>query len=152
MITCCYLLHQDRFFETTKFTMTMITEALHYATKAHEGQTRRNSNIPHVEHCIGVKEILEQIGIQDEVILSAALLHVHRTMEDCDDLTKHFGEDVTKLVLELTDNTNLSRDERHREQALKMAKIDERSVLIKMADRIYNSQDFMMGAIKTKQL
>lgn len=40
----------------------------------------------------------------------------------------------------------MSREERHRIQAEKIGCMDERSVLIKMADRIYNLSDFMRDA------
>ncbi len=127
--------------------------ALRYATQWHEGQCRRGSDassnrVPYITHCIGVKNMLVDAGIEDDTILAAALLH--DTVEDCD-VTHNmirgiFGADVSELVMQLTDEPDLSRSERHRIQSERMAWIDERSILIKMADRIYNLRDFTKEA------
>ncbi len=125
--------------------MDLIEKALHFATVAHQGQTRRgNSQIPYITHCIGVKNLLMEVGVVDPETLSAALLH--DTLEDCNvkgtDLYDQFGETVTDLVMDLTDDQEMSRDERHRQQAQRMEYISEKAAMIKMADRIYNLKDF----------
>lgn len=126
--------------------------ALDFATKAHAGQYRRGGDhVPYVHHCIGVKEILEQAGIYDANILSAALLH--DTLEDCKQVTpqilqEQFGADITGLVLQLTDEP-LEREERHRRQAQKIKEgMDVRAVMIKMADRLHNLMDFKKAVIQ----
>lgn len=76
-----------------------ITVAEKIATRAHKGVTRKGSNKPYVTHVIEVKEILEKAGVQDSVVLSAALLH--DVLEDSEiDSTSLFLELVSKGVME----------------------------------------------------
>lgn len=140
--------------QNTPIDIMLVNKALEFATKAHQGQTRRFTGAPYITHCVGVKQILQDAGVNDEITLSAALLH--DTIEDCQvtrvELQQQFGEQIVKLVTELTDNLNLNRDQRHHQQALKINSMDKRSIFIKMADRIYNLQDFTKATIHYKQL
>lgn len=84
----------------------MFTKALLYASKAHEGQIRKYYNLPYITHCIGVVTNLRRVGMYDEDILSASLLH--DTVEDCDityeDLANNFSKRIANLVLEVTND------------------------------------------------
>lgn len=120
--------------------------ALEFATTSHQGQFRRGKDrVPYIHHCKGVRDILKDAGISEDAVVSAALLH--DTIEECGVSSNliHglFGKDIAELVLQLTDEADISRDERHRLQAEKIAWMDERAVLIKMADRIYNLRDYV---------
>lgn len=121
-------------------------KALRFATESHQGQFRRGTDrLPYITHPVGVRDMLKKVGIKEDAVLSAALLH--DTVEDCPGVSHNlirglFQKDIAELVMQLTDEPEVSRDERHRLQAEKMAWMDERSILIKMADRICNLNDF----------
>ena len=53
--------------------------ALHEAFYWHQGQTRKNSGLPYVIHCVEVSQVLQRLGF-DETVLVTALLH--DTLED----------------------------------------------------------------------
>lgn len=57
--------------------MTLIAKAKEFATEAHAsiGQVRKGSGEPYITHPAGVVAILEEWGIEDEVVLAAAWLH-----------------------------------------------------------------------------
>jgi (p)ppGpp synthase/HD superfamily hydrolase len=55
-------------------------EALLFASRAHNGQVRKGTNVPYVAHVLSVAAlVLEHGGSEDQAI--AALLH--DTVEDC---------------------------------------------------------------------
>ena len=87
------------------FKANLFNKAVDFATKAHEGQTRKWSNSPYIEHPIEVANIVKTMT-NDEEVLSAAVLH--DTIEDTDvpieDIQRRFGERVAKLVLSDTEN------------------------------------------------
>src|SRR5574344_199794 len=80
--------------------MNIKEKALIYATRAHKGQVRKTE--PEKEmiiHPIGVANILEEYGCDDNVI-AAGYLHdvVEDTKYTLEDIEKEFGEDIKNLV------------------------------------------------------
>ena len=129
----------------------IVNDALHFATKAHTGQTRLSGG-PYIDHPITAATYLADLHL-DEKTIAAALLH--DVVEDCDiplsDIKKEFGEEVAKLVDGVTKlkliKTKLSgnsesdteRSDNLRKMLVAMAE-DIRVVLIKLADRLHNMQ------------
>ena len=81
-------------------------EALTYAARAHNQQTRKGNNVPYISHLLSVAAIvLENGGSEDEAI--AALLH--DAVEDAGgpqrraDIAQTFGETVARIVDGCTD-------------------------------------------------
>lgn len=73
--------------------------AVDFATKAHDGQTRKVSGTPYILHPLEVAEIAKTMT-DDEDVWAAAVLHdvvedTDRTMED---IEKLFGAKVAKIV------------------------------------------------------
>lgn len=88
-----------------------VSRAKQYATLMHSGQKRRDG-APYIEHPIRVFEQLVDLGITDENILCAALLH--DTLEDTkatpNEISKKFGPVVLKMVQQLTtDNSEIQK-------------------------------------------
>lgn len=133
----------------------MELRALRFATVSHQGQFRRGQDRkPYITHPIGVKNLLKEAGVTNKSVLAAALLH--DTVEDCEgvspnDVYRIFGEEICEMVMQLTDEQEMSRSERHRLQAEHIAWMNENSILVKMADRIYNLGDFTKEAKETNK-
>ena len=125
----------------------MITElfdALHFAALRHRHQLRKGAaGYPYVNHVIAVADLLAQNGVDDLITLQAALLH--DTIEDTettpDELAGRFGPEVRDLVLEVTDDKNLPKNERKHLQIAHAPGLSERARRIKIADKTCNVLD-----------
>jgi len=82
-------------------------KAKEFAYKMHEDQ-KRKGGLPYITHPEGVVKILEGIGINDDVAISAAWLHdtLEDTVAKYEYLEKEFGKDVADIVYTLTRNVN----------------------------------------------
>jgi guanosine-3',5'-bis(diphosphate) 3'-pyrophosphohydrolase len=119
-----------------------------FAADKHRDQRRKDrESSPYVNHPIAVAEILARVGNVSEIaVLQAALLH--DTIEDTettpDDLEKSFGAEVRDLVLEVTDDKSLPKQERKRRQVEHAPALSDRAKQIKMADKICNVSDILL--------
>ena len=79
--------------------MTLVSDAMIFATQAHDGALRKGTNLPYIVHPAEVAAIAATLT-DDPQILAAALLH--DVMEDCgvseDELAQRFGARVAQLV------------------------------------------------------
>ena len=77
----------------------MISRAILYATKAHEGTVRKGGTLPYIIHPLETMAMVATIT-SDQELLAAALLHdvVEDTGISIDDIRREFGERVAKLV------------------------------------------------------
>ena len=123
----------------------MITRALIFAAHKHRDQRREDpEQSPYINHPIAVMSILAlEAKIDDPVVLSAALLH--DTLEDTDttveELKEVFGDEITNVVIELTDDQALPRAERYAMQKQKAMGYSPEAKLIRIADKIANTRD-----------
>ncbi len=118
-----------------------------FAAYAHRDQRRKgHGTVPYVNHVIEVAEILARAGgVTDTAMLQAALLHdtVEDTETTFEELEVKFGEDVRKLVEEMTDDKSLPKQERKLQQILHAPHISDRGKQIKIADKISNIRDIV---------
>jgi len=121
-----------------------ITQAYEYASKAHQGQERRNGD-PYITHPVAVAEILAGLHL-DAGSIKAALLHdvIEDTPSTLTEIETLFGDDVARLVDGVSKIDHLHFDsvaeaqaESFRKMLLAMAK-DLRVILVKLADRTHN--------------
>jgi guanosine-3',5'-bis(diphosphate) 3'-pyrophosphohydrolase len=123
----------------------LFIRALQFAAHKHRDQKRQDAEAtPYINHPIQVAQTLWHVGqIQDEMVLSAALLH--DTLEDtetqADELKNAFGADILKLVQEVSDDKSLPKVERKRLQIIHATTISSPAKLIKLADKIANIRD-----------
>ena len=86
----------------------MLTKALEFAKKAHEGQTRKSGG-PYIEHPIEVAELIKRAGLPEEYIVAG---YLHDILEDTSitpyEIAKHFGEEVLRIVNVNTENKRQS--------------------------------------------
>ena len=125
----------------------LIIKALAFAAHKHRDQRRKDANAsPYINHPISLTDLLYyKGGVDDVVVIVAALLH--DTIEDTDttpaELTAEFGSEISSVVLEVTDDTNLDRATRKQVQIERAAQISDKAKLISLADKICNLQDML---------
>ena len=81
--------------------------------------------------------------IDDYEVISAALLH--DTIEDTntseDELRYKFGASIAGIVQEVSDDKNLSKQERKESQITHSSRISTKAKLVKLVDKICNLRD-----------
>ncbi|MBI3632935.1 MAG: bifunctional (p)ppGpp synthetase/guanosine-3',5'-bis(diphosphate) 3'-pyrophosphohydrolase, partial [Candidatus Vogelbacteria bacterium] len=115
-------------------------QALKFAVKAHKHQVRKTEkDTPYVYHPISVGMILRDAGFNDDVVIAGIL---HDTIEDtgtkAEAIEKVFGKKVRQLVESVSEDKNLSYDERkHNYLEVVLAGNDETKA-ISIADALHN--------------
>ena len=81
------------------FMSSRLEQALRFAAVGHQGQVRRSSGVPYVEHVVAVAWILDRAGFDEDVVI-AGLLHdlVEDTSQTLPDVEQRFGRVVAELV------------------------------------------------------
>ena len=126
-----------------------ILEAAHFAAVKHAGQRRKGATAdPYVNHLLEVAELISgAIPDADPTLVIAALLH--DTVEDVgvtkEDLVQRFGARAADLVMEVTDDKSLPKDERKRLQIEHAPKLSVGAQTIKLADKISNLRAILIS-------
>lgn len=140
--------YEDLLIEVSKYLdekdLELVEKAYNCASKAHKGQLR-NDGGEYIDHPIQVTYILAKMHMDVETIC-AGLLHdvVEDTKYNYEDLTKSFGEEVTKLVEGVTKSEKVhyrTMEDYNAENLKKMlfaTSKDVRVLIIKLADRLHN--------------
>jgi guanosine-3',5'-bis(diphosphate) 3'-pyrophosphohydrolase len=124
--------------------MEIVLEAAAFAAEKHRNQRRKDEEAsPYINHPIQLAYILVQAGIEDPVVLAAALLHdtIEDTNTTLDELEIVFGYEIANIVVECSDDKRLSKLERKQAQIEHAAKISPKAKLVKLADKIANVSD-----------
>mgnify|MGYP000185689903 CR=1 FL=1 len=122
--------------------------ALAFATKAHEGQTRKDGVTPYITHPIGVAKLVKRLGgSEDQQIIGL----LHDVIEDCDGydypvIEQEFGTYIAQGVDALTNTSKQDHPEMNRaarkafdNRRLRLIPMDYKEV--KLADIHYNVHD-----------
>jgi (p)ppGpp synthase/HD superfamily hydrolase len=76
-----------------------LEKALRWSAVCHRGQVRRASDVPYIEHAMGVALILDRLGFDEDVVIAGLL---HDVVEDTDatvaQVEDRFGPDVAEIV------------------------------------------------------
>jgi len=120
----------------------LVSEAADFAARRHTGEQRKGrGNEPYLNHLAEVANLLSIAtdGIDAEL---AAAGWLHDTIEDTattrEELAQEFGERVTALVVEVTDDMTLPKQERRQKQIVDAPRKSPGAKLIKIADKISN--------------
>ena len=120
-------------------------EAASFAAKKHRAQKRKGDDgEPYINHPLEVANLLASVGkITDFDVLIAAVLHdtVEDTETTKEEITKLFGEEVCKMVLEVTDDKTLPKAERKQLQIEHAPHLSTGAKQIKLGDKISNIRD-----------
>jgi len=120
-------------------------KALQFSAEKHRHQRRKDKEAsPYINHPIDVAATLWKVGnIRNGDVLTAAILH--DTIEDTntrpEDIEGLFGDKVKSLVVEVTDDKTLPKEERKRLQIENAAHKSPGAKQIKLADKICNVLD-----------
>lgn len=133
--------------ETANFVAGVFIRAVAFAAEKHRNQRRKDADAsPYINHPIALANVLaNEGGVVDATVLSAAVLH--DTIEDtetmADELKQLFGDKVTSIVLEVTDDKALAKEVRKEEQVRHAPHISTEAKLVKLADKICNLRDIL---------
>lgn len=126
--------------------LSLLFKALSFSAKKHTKQRRKDiDKTPYINHPISLANILAQRWVIDENVLCAAILHdtIEDTETTVDELQEHFGEKITSIVLEVTDDKSLEKSVRKQKQVEHAATISREAKLVKLADKIANITDII---------
>ena len=120
----------------------LLGRAYDVAARCHQGQKRRSGD-PYITHPVAVATILASLGIADNQLLCAAILHdtVEDTPYTMTELRRDFGAGIAKMVAQqmALDRLRYSQHEITRTLAV-IGSADTRVVSLKLADRLHNMQ------------
>lgn len=119
---------------------TLISDAEHFAWRAHMGQTRKFTGEPYFNHVASVAEMVSH-RTQDAELIAAAYLH--DTVEDCgvthQELCHKFSKRVADLVQSLTnDDQAIERIGKVAYMSDKLRHLTADALLIKLCDMLHN--------------
>jgi len=126
-------------------TINKLLEAASFAAQRHTGHHRKgNDKQPYINHPLEVANLLANVGRVDDVdVLIAAILH--DTVEDVgvtkEEIVEKFGERVAGIVMEVTDDKTLPKEERKRLQVEHAPHLSPEAKLVKLGDKISNIID-----------
>jgi guanosine-3',5'-bis(diphosphate) 3'-pyrophosphohydrolase len=129
--------------------MDLVLKATAFAAHKHRNQRRKNAEkTPYINHPIRVAQVLTVVGVDDPVVLAAALLHdtIEDTDTSYDEVVAEFGVEVADVVKEVTDNKSLPKAERKRLQVENAPHKSTRAKLVKLADKFDNLSDLSQEA------
>jgi guanosine-3',5'-bis(diphosphate) 3'-pyrophosphohydrolase len=124
-----------------------IFRAAMFAAEKHAAQKRKGAAAePYINHLLEVAQLISDSSEQlDTNLVIAGLLHdtIEDTGTTAEELEKAFGNDVTELVLELTDDKSLPKNVRKSLQVQDAAHKSVRAQIIKLADKISNLRSLL---------
>jgi (p)ppGpp synthase/HD superfamily hydrolase len=120
--------------------MDIVEKALVIASKSHEGQYRKKTDIPYITHPVAVGMMLLKHGYSEEIVAAGIL---HDTVEDTpltiEEIKREFGAYIAEIVEGCSEpDKSLSWKDRkeHTTEFLKTASEDVRAVV--SADKLHN--------------
>lgn len=121
----------------------MINKARIFAEKAHQGQSRKITNAPYINHPLRVAKRLQDVRSSDELVC-AAYLHdvVEDTPFEIEDIESLFGPRIASIVAAHTEDKSKSWKER-KQHTIDTVKVADKEVkYLIVADRLDNLLDF----------
>jgi guanosine-3',5'-bis(diphosphate) 3'-pyrophosphohydrolase len=124
--------------------MQTVIKAYEFASQKHKDQRRKDpSKSPYINHPIQVASLLSQAGVTDPEIICAGILHdtVEDTKTTYEELVREFGQNITSMVMECTDDKSLPKVTRKQHQIAHARVISYGAKLVKLADKYANLSD-----------
>lgn len=122
----------------------LFSRAVNFAAQVHHNQKRKGKDVPYIAHPMAAALLIARTGADDPIIIAGVL---HDTIEDCepygsvtrDLLASHFGEDVARMVDEVTEKDRTKPWlERKLEGIKRIKRMKQDSILVKSADVLHN--------------
>ena len=131
---------------TQETELKLLIKALTFAANKHRNQRRKTVDaFPYINHPISLVNILcNEVHITDINVICSALLH--DTVEDTEtteeELTEHFGQEISSIVMEVTDDQSITVRQKRKQLQIDHANhISEPAKILKLADKISNLRD-----------
>jgi len=122
-------------------------QATAFAAAKHRDQRRKDAVAsPYINHPISLANVLANEGAVDDInVLIAAVLHdtIEDTETTAEELQELFGEKITAIVLEVTDDKALHKEVRKLKQVEHAPHLSREAKLVKLADKICNLRDIV---------
>ena len=122
-------------------------KALVFSADKHKNQRRKDADAsPYINHPIALANVLaHEGGVHDLDVLCAALLHdtIEDTETTYEELRKEFSSKIADIVLDLTDDKSLPKQERKLLQIKHASHASHEAKLVKLADKICNLRDIL---------
>jgi len=119
-----------------------VLRAAEMAAQWHVHQRRKGiAQEPYVNHLLEVASLVaEATGGTDPNLVIAALLHdaVEDQEVTVEGLASEFSQHVAEIVMEVTDDKSLPKEERKRKQVQNAGRKSDKAKLIKLADKTSN--------------
>jgi len=129
----------------TENELKLMLKALTFASQKHKDQRRKDhAASPYINHPISLANILCNEGhVTDVEVICGAFLHdtVEDTQTTPEELEAEFGKVIMDIVMDVTDDKNLSKEERKRMQIQHAEHASNKAKLVKLADKISNLRD-----------
>lgn len=111
----------------------------------HDGQERRGSGVPYVQHVVAVAMILDRLGFSEDVVI-AGLLHdvVEDTQTTIEQVQDEFGAQVAETVHFCSETKNDAQGklrpwiDRKREQLDSLSRAPVAALAVVLADKLHN--------------
>jgi GTP diphosphokinase / guanosine-3',5'-bis(diphosphate) 3'-diphosphatase len=124
-----------------------LVRAIAFAAEKHSPQRRKDAEeSPYINHPIALVDVLANEGnVTDIDTLCAAALHdtIEDTATTADELKSIFGEKITSIVLELTDDKSLPKHVRKEKQIEHAPHCSPKAKVVKLADKICNLRNIL---------
>ncbi|MBE1426962.1 guanosine-3',5'-bis(diphosphate) 3'-pyrophosphohydrolase [Desulfomicrobium macestii] len=125
----------------------LLVRAIAFASEKHSTQRRKDAaESPYINHPIALVDVLANEGnVTNIETLCAAALHdtIEDTATTADELKSIFGEKITSIVLELTDDKSLPKHVRKEKQIEHAPHCSPEAKLVKLADKICNLRNII---------
>jgi len=127
----------------------ILLKSIAFAADKHKNQRRKDAEgSPYINHPIALANLLaNEGGIANVDVLCAAILH--DTIEDTEttesELNQLFGEKITSIVLEMTDDKSLPKETRKLKQIEHAPHASIEAKMVKLADKICNVRDIIQS-------
>jgi guanosine-3',5'-bis(diphosphate) 3'-pyrophosphohydrolase len=130
------------------FESKILLKAMAFAADKHRFQKRKDTEgTPYINHPINVALTLSELGGETDLdLLVAAVLHdtIEDTQTTPEEIRQQFGQIVLDIVMEVTDDKSLPKEERKKLQVLNASKKSEPARKLKLADKICNVTDIIL--------
>lgn len=122
-----------------------IARAVAYAAKAHDGIVREDRGDAYFNHLAEVAAMCAELEPFDPVLVAACYLH--DAIEDTNvteaDIRAEFGDEISELVMDVTDPPGLKGKARRERQVTHTAGAGPRVKRLKLADKTSNVEELI---------
>lgn len=122
----------------------LVERAMALALRAHEGQMRKEADVPYIVHPVAVALVLARNNFPDTFI-AAALVHdvVEDTSVSSEELRSLLGDEVADMVAPITHDDTLEWEAKKRAYIEEVRKASLGAKAISLADKIANAHSLL---------